>query len=112
MPATFTVAIKLNGNLQWHASQSASSKRWIGVCAPLNLAMEAESLDELHSVINETTHALMHDLLSDNELDAFLRERGWTASNIPVGTNAEDVNFAVPWQLVAEGDRGSERRTN
>ena len=112
MPATVTVAIELNGNLQWLASQSASSRRWIGVCAPLNLALEAESLDELHSVINETTHALMHDLLSDNELDTFLRERGWTANNIPAGANAENVCFSVPWQLVAEGSHGSERRTN
>ena len=103
------IGIQLKGNLEWKATQSKTSRRWIGVCEPLNLAMEAESLDELHSVISESIHALMQDLLSDNELDAFLRERGWSAT-FPAKVDPESVEFAVPWQLVAEGNRGSERR--
>jgi hypothetical protein len=111
LAAAVTVNIMLNGKLEWRASQSASSKRWIGVCDPLNLAMEAESLDELHSVIHEATNALMHDLLSDNELAAFLKERGWTADNIPAG-DSKYVDFSVPWELIAEGSHGPERRAN
>jgi hypothetical protein len=104
------VAIQIKGKLEWRASQSPSSKRWIGICEPLNLAMEAESLDELGSVINESTHALLLDLLADNELDSFLRERGWSANNIPV-VPTNDINFVIPWQLVADFSRGSERYT-
>ena len=64
----------------------------------------------LHSVIEETIQLLLTDLLLDNELDQFLREHGWTANNVPPQTNAGDVRFDVPWQLVVESKRDSERR--
>lgn len=106
-----TETIFINANLVWHAKQS-DARHWIGVCDALNLAMEAESLDELHGLIPESIHLLMLDLLQDNELDAFLRERGWHASNIPAPTD-DDVQFEVPWELIAEGARASgERRAH
>lgn len=77
----------------------------------MNLVMEADSLDELHSVIEEAMQLLLVDLLRDNELDQFLREHGWRAQDIPVQARPEDVQFSVPWELIAEGtSRDSERR--
>jgi hypothetical protein len=73
--------------------------------------MEADSLDELHGVIPEAIHLLMIDLLEDNELDKYLRERGWQALNMPSRPDG-DVQFDVPWQLIAEGARGTERRAH
>jgi hypothetical protein len=68
--------------------------------------MEAESLDELHSVIEEALQLLLTDLLRDNELDAFLRERGWNAVNLPGKViPGEEVRFDVPWHLIAESNR-------
>ena len=98
----------------WRAVRSPTSRRWIGVCDALNLVTEADSLDELHSVIPESIHLLLEDLLSENELDRYLKERGWTAENVPPSpAQAKDVQFDVPWELVAEGAvRDPERRAH
>jgi hypothetical protein len=107
-----TQTVFINATLAWRAKQSTTSRRWIGICDALNLAMEADSLDELHGLIPESIHLLMIDLLQDNELDAFLRARGWQASNLPDPTE-DDVQFEVPWELIAEGVRGGgERRAH
>ena len=104
------VMIQIEGQaqLQWQARRSTTSKRWIGVCDPLNLVVEADSLDELHSVIEEALQLLLTDLLRDNELDQFLREHGWKAVNLPAKTPM-DVQFNVPWHLIAQGNRDSKR---
>lgn len=79
----------------------------------MNLVMEADSLDELHSVIDEAMQLMLVDLLRDNELEQFLREHGWRAQNIPPQAKPEEVQFRVPWQLIAEGTRNDpERRTH
>ena len=77
----------------------------------MKLVSEADSLDELHSVINETIQLILSDLLRDNELDAFLRDHGWKALNIPINVaNLDNVQFNVPWQLIAEGARNDPQR--
>ena len=102
----------IQAKIEWRAHQSRTSRRWIGVCDSLNLAVEGETLDEVHSLIPEMIHLLMIDLLQDNEMDQFLRARGWHATGIP-GTPDDDVQFEVPWELIAEGARASgERRAN
>jgi hypothetical protein len=99
--------------LQWLARKSPTSNRWIGVCDPIKLVMEADSLDELYSVIDEAIQLMLIDLMRDNELDQFLREHGWRAVNIPREARPEDVQFNVPWELIAEGTRrDSERRAH
>ena len=94
--------------MEWRAQRSPTSNRWIAVCDALNLSMEADSLDELHSLIPETIHLLMTDLLEDNELDQYLKDKGWQATGVPP-LPERDVSFEVPWYLVAEGARGSQR---
>jgi hypothetical protein len=76
----------------------------------MNLVTEADSLDELHSVIDEAMQLLLVDLLRDNELEPFLREHGWQAHHLPgKGSELKDVQFSVPWKLVAEGTRDTAR---
>ncbi len=109
------VMIQIEGQaqLQWRAHRSGSSKRWIGICDALKLVTEADTLDELHSVIDEAIQLLLTDLLVDNELDQFLRERGWKAANLPTRANVQQpVQFSVPWQLIAESTRDSKRRAH
>ena len=105
------VTIIVQGQIQWRAARSPS-QRWVGICDAMNLAMEANSLDELHSLINETMHLLLTDLLRDNELERYLTERGWRARGMRTSQKVRDVEFDVPWELIAEGARGSERRAN
>lgn len=107
------VTITLQSQLQWKAGLNPESGRWIAVCDEMNLVMEANSLDELHSLINEAIQILLMDLLRDNELDRYLRERGWKALNVPRKLPAdEDLRFDVPWELVARNALDSERRTH
>lgn len=97
------MAIKIQANIQWQAKQSASTNRWICVCEPMNLVLEADSMEEIPSLINEAMHLLLVDLLEDNELDEYLRARGWQAhpSTKPKG---DGVEFDVPWQLLVAGN--------
>ena len=76
----------------------------------MNLVMEADTLDELYSVIDEAIQLMLVDLLRDNELDQFLREHGWNAPNVPLQVKPEDVKFDVPWELIAEGARNDSER--
>ena len=101
--------VQIQTKVEWRAQRSGSTNRWIGVCEALNLSTEAESLDGLHSLIPETIHLLMVDLLADNELDQYLRDKGWRAVGVPSAPDG-DVEFDVPWYLVAEGARDSQRR--
>lgn len=100
--------VTIKANVEWHAKRSPTSDRWIGNCHALNLSMEADTLDELHSLIPETIHLLMTDLFAEDELDQYLRAKGWHAVNMPTRTDG-DVEFDVPWFLVAEGTRDSQR---
>jgi hypothetical protein len=103
------IAVQMSGRIQWVAKQSPLSRRWVGICEPMNLTTEADSLDELFSVIDETMQLVLRDLLEDNELNGYLRDMGWTAA-IPAGPAPHDAEFDVPWVLVAEKNRDPERR--
>jgi hypothetical protein len=102
------VTVQVGAQIQWLATYNPTSRRWIGICDPMNLTMEADSLDELHSVIEEGIQLMLRDLLEDNELDAYLRDMGWSAP-IPHGQLPQNIEFDVPWQLVAEKARGFAR---
>ena len=105
------IVIEVKSRVEWTATQIESSHKWIAECEALGVSMEGDSLDELHSLIPEAFFALFIDLLEDDELDQFLRERGWQAMNKPSGPIHDDIEFSIPWDLVAPGAAcGSERR--
>jgi hypothetical protein len=81
--ATAQQTVTIQATVQWITFQSSTSKRVIGVCDMLNLCLEAESEQELRSLIPEAMNLLMVDLLSDNELPQFLQEKGWRAISLP-----------------------------
>jgi hypothetical protein len=100
--------VTIQANVPWRVYQS-ESKRLIGVCDALNLVLEADSDDELRSLIPEALHLLMLDLFADNELDQYLREKGWQALNLPARPDG-DIQFDVPWHIIAEGARRDSQR--
>ena len=107
-------AIKIQANVIWRAKQSSTSKRWIGVCEMMNLALEADSVDELRSLINETMHVLFVDLVIDDELTEFLHARRWcNRCGAPEKAQAENVAFDVPWELLVAGNaRNSQHKAH
>lgn len=103
------ITIETAGQLAWLVRREPSG-RWLAECKEMGLATEATSLDELYSVIWETIELTLCDLLEENELDAYLRERGWTAER--QGETADDVQFNLPWQMITEGMRDTQRRAH
>lgn len=101
--------ITINANVQWRTCQGPSG-RWVGECKPLGLAVEGDTIDEVYSLIDESTGLLFADLIGDNEFDQFLRDKGWTRGNHDVFVG-EDVEVDLPYELVVEGrHRGQEQR--
>jgi len=108
-----TTVVKVQANLVWRAERGSHSDRWIAFCDPLGISTEADTLDELHSVIPEAIHILMLDLFEDNEFDAFLRERGWTATRAEQPTQDGEATFHVPWELLVQhGSHDTARKSH
>ena len=106
------VTIEVKTQLEWKTFRTdKGERRWVGVCDAMNLSAEADSLDDLHSVIAETIHCVLLDLIEDNEFDRYLLERGWRANNVP-GQISDDVQFNLPWGMNVAGIHDSERRAH
>ena len=85
----------IDAEIPWRIDR-ADGERWVGICDPLGLTVESETWAELMEDIALTLDAMLNDLLSSNELDQFLRERGWTAHGT-MRDSAEAVRFDVPF---------------
>lgn len=101
--------ITIHGRLEWRAVEGETAGQWIGICDALNVSMEADSLDELRSVIGETIHELLLDLLEDDELESFLAARGWTSTTSTVA-DGDDLSFDVPWEVIVQGAQNDSAR--
>ena len=106
--AEVTVQINVKSKLLWLAAEIRPSK-WLAKCDAMNLAVEANSLDELYSIIKETVDLLMLDLVADNEFDEFLRARGWEAK-VPVEADRNNVKYDVPWELLVTRGQNDRQR--
>lgn len=93
------VKIQVNGQLPWEVAKNAAG-RLIGVCRPLGLVMEGDTLDELFARINDSVQLLMRDLLESGELDSFLKSRGWSMAQIAGTPRPNEVEFDVPIGLL------------
>jgi hypothetical protein len=89
MPAIIAV----HGNFRWLVYRRTPESRWIGVCDPLNLGLEADSLDELYNVIAEGVDLLLRDLWTDNELQRYMTEIGWQLSGLPRYSGANGTGW-------------------
>lgn len=98
-----TMVVKVEATILWQFRSIGSGTRWMAVCEPLQLAVEALSRDELPGMINETLQLVLTDLLRENELDGFLREHGWTAKDLHKVGPTDDVEFDIPWTSDSRG---------
>jgi hypothetical protein len=105
-----TTVIKLEANLEWLVGPVGQGSRWMAVCEPMDLAIEALTQEELPGMINETLQLVLTELLRENELDSFLTDRGWTARNLNSVQPDDDVEFEVPWTSVNRGSVGDIER--
>lgn len=101
--------VSIEAKVAWRAAYSPSSRRWIGVCDELNIATEAGSLDELHTLIPESISLLLSDLVEDDEFERYLRDKGWQLAGEAPHGEAGDLEFDLPWHMITEGNCGIER---
>ena len=63
--------------IPWRVQQEADC--WIGICDPLKLTVDADSLAELVEDITETLEAVFKELDSTGDLERVLSENGLAA---------------------------------
>ena len=97
--------VEIQAKLQWQYYRDESSKRWIAVCDPLKVTIEADTHAELIENIEDGLNLLFRSLLRDNELEQFLRMRGWSIDAELPSMN-EEVRFDVPIELIARQANG------
>jgi hypothetical protein len=91
--------VTIDATLVWNVERTPSGNL-VAACDEVGLTMQAESQDELASLIHEGLYALFADLLEDGELDAFLRARGWgVRAPLPLTMPEDGVQFDVPFRL-------------
>lgn len=104
--------LHIEGNVEWRYRFVEDANRWIGVCDTLDIVMEAESKEELHSVIPETLNLLFAHLIADNEFEALLRTHGWSASGKPAPVETDDLEVVIPTNIIPEISDGSPRHAH
>jgi hypothetical protein len=100
--------IPIIANIEWCARRLPSGG-WMGVCDAMHLSLQADSLDELHELIESAVQQVFQDLHGDNLLDTYLREQNWRAGT-PMEDADSSAHFGVPWHLVAESPYDSMRK--
>jgi hypothetical protein len=101
--------VRLNiNNLQWKLLRDVPSGNWVAVCDQLGITMGGETFTELQECIGEGLNALFLDLLRDNQMDEFFRERGWSLVPLkPDDAEGQDIKFDVPWFLTQATENDS-----
>jgi len=102
------VIVETNGPVEWQVNLS-SPRQWIGVCEPLGLTAEGDSLDDLRQNIERSIQRLMEHLNSTGEFDSFLRERGWRGMPAAGKPQQDPAQYRMPIQLVVH--RGYTKRS-
>lgn len=112
MNQQFSQVIEVNAQLQWQFYKDEPSGRWIGVCDPLKLCIEADTTSELRENIEDALGLLFRNLFKDNEFDSFLRARGWTSKPTNQAAASDDIEFDVPFEMIRRNGYDSARMSH
>lgn len=96
--------VTVNAQVQWKYSQDPRSGRWIAVCDPLALTIEADTHTELRENIADAMNVLIRSMLKSGDLEEFLRDRGWADAYQTIAKAVRgdrNVFFDVPIELIA-----------
>ena len=75
------VHVRIHANVEWAFAQDPDSNEWIGICRELNLNAIGDTFAEVQQGASEAMDLLFRDLFRDGQLEAFLRQRGWTVQS-------------------------------
>lgn len=93
--------VQVQAQILWEFYQDPVSSRWIAVCKPLAITLEADTHTELRENIEDALALFMRSIFKDGQFDKFMRQHGWKAQNLPQNVATNDVKFDVPIELVA-----------
>ena len=83
---------------------------WVGVCEPLKITVQGDTWGDLLEDFHSTLDAILKDLLATDELDKFLKDRGWQVSGtIPPSARRDQIRFDVPFIPALMDPHGSSR---
>jgi hypothetical protein len=99
--------VRIDGQVQCNILQ-AKGGNWVAVCDALKLTVQSDTWANLMEDIAFTLDAILKDLLSSNEFDQFMRERGWKLiGRIP--RRQADMRFDLPIIPAMMKTHGSQR---
>jgi predicted RNase H-like HicB family nuclease len=92
------VTVHIKAKLTWIVFQDKKSKYWVGVCDPLKISSQGETLGDLVENIEDALNLMLHNLACRNELDMFLRQHKWAL----IGRMPEkpsNARFEIPYDI-------------
>jgi len=102
------VIIRVDGKVPCNILQTKNGN-WVAICEPLKLTLQADTWANLMEDIASTLDAIFRDLLSSNELNKFLKDKGWKLlGRIPRHTT--DMRFDLPIIPAIIDSHGSQRQ--
>ena len=93
--------VQVQAQIQWEFYQDPISKRWIAICRPLKLVLEADTNTELRENIEDSLNLFMRSIFADGQFEQFMREHGWVAQNLPRNVDPRTIKFDIPIELIA-----------
>ena len=106
--------VYIDASVAWHVGHDPERGRWYGVCPDLNLNASGDTQFDMLECAGEAVQLLFEDLVEDDELDAFLEERGWTKANPKESSTPKFVDpeesstpkFDVPFEMKLHAEAG------
>lgn len=90
-----TQTIQIRANLAWQVYHDLSTGHFYGICVPLNLNASGDTWADFMASVSETIDLLLSDLFKTGEMDAFLREHGWSSIQ-PMPAPGTRARFEIP----------------
>jgi hypothetical protein len=99
MPLRRQILVQIDAQLAWQVAHNPIEGRYIGVCKPLNLNAVGDTWVEFTECANEAMQLLFEDLFEQGELEAFLRNHGWSPRTPLPAVGHARPRFDVPFSL-------------
>ena len=77
------VVITVRGDVEWRYVYDEDAKVYVGFCDALNLNSIGETFIDFQQSASEAMALLLTSLLKAGELEAFVKQRGWSMTAMP-----------------------------
>ncbi|MEK7684309.1 MAG: hypothetical protein AAB466_02675 [Verrucomicrobiota bacterium] len=93
----FRAVVSLEGQLTWKYCHDPKTHKWVAICEPFRITVQANSFPELRESMSESIDAMLTELWSTGDLERFLEEHGWASMTpLPEKSRRSRLSFDVP----------------